>query len=117
MFKDFFFDKMVLDITAVKDYKNLQTIQQLAIGLNAEKLILVIPDEQCSSSNYLSSIISMGIYNFTNNINAIKGLIEHPNEYKDVAKIQQINNLSQEIANRVNSSDNRIIGFENVTDH
>ena len=72
MFKNFFFDKMILDITAIKNYKNLEVIQKLAMGLSAEKLILIIPDEECSSSAYLSSIISMGIYNFTNNVNAVK---------------------------------------------
>lgn len=116
MFKNFFFDKMILDITAVKNYKDLQTIQELAIGLGAEKLLLVIPDEQCSSSNYLSTIISMGIYNFTNNINAIKQLLDHPNSYKDVAKIQQLNTLSSEISSRVNGGD-KIIGIRNITDH
>ena len=75
MFKNFFFDKMILDITAIKNYKNLEVIQKLAMGLSAEKLILIIPDEECSSSAYLSSIISMGIYNFTNNVNAVKQLI------------------------------------------
>lgn len=116
MFKNFFFDKMILDITAIKNYKNLEVIQKLAMGLSAEKLILVIPDEECSSSNYLSSIISMGIYNFTNNINAVKQLIEQPNSYKDVAKIQQFNSLS--IENSLQQSDGRkVIGVRNTTEH
>lgn len=116
MFKNFFFDKMVLDITAVKNYKNLEVIQKLAIGLSAEKLILVIPDEECSSSTYLSSIISMGIYNFTNNINAVKQLIDHPNSYKDVAKIQQLN-ASSIITSEQQSGGRKVIGVKNVTEH
>lgn len=116
MFKNFFFDKMILDITAIKNYKNLEVIQKLAMGLSAEKLILVIPDEECSSSAYLSSIISMGIYNFTNNVNAVKQLIEHPNSYKDVAEIQQLN-ASSVIASSQQSSGKKIIGVKNVTEH
>ena len=115
MFKNFFYDKMILDATAVKNYKNIPTIQKLSIGLGSDKLILLIPDELCSS-NYLSSIISMGIYNFTNNIAAIKQLIIKPNEYKDVAKIQELGNVSREISNRVTEK-NRIIGFKNITEH
>ena len=116
MFKNFFFDKMILDITAIKNYKNLEVIQKLAMGLSAEKLILVIPDEECSSSAYLSSIISMGIYNFTNNVNAVKQLIDNPNSYKDVAKIQQLN-ASSIASSEEHIGGKRIIGVKNVTEH
>lgn len=116
MFKNFFFDKMILDITAIKNYKNLEVIQKLAMGLSAEKLILIIPDEECSSSTYLSSIISMGIYNFTNNVNAVKQLIENPNSYKDVAKIQQLN-ASSIASSEEHIGGKKIIGVKNVTEH
>ena len=116
MFKNFFFDKMILDITAIKNYKNLEVIQKLAMGLSAEKLILVIPDEECSSSAYLSSIISMGIYNFTNNVNAVKQLIDNPNSYKDVAKIQQLN-ASSIASSEEHIGGKKIIGVKNVTEH
>ena len=116
MFKDFFFDRMILDITAIKNYHNISNIQKLAMELGESKLILVLPDDVCTSSNYLSNIISMGIYNFTNNVNAIKQLVLRPNSYKDVAKIQQLNNMSAEISNRV-SSGNKVIGIKNLTDH
>lgn len=117
MFKDFFYDKMILDVTSIKNFRNLETIQKLAIGLGESKLILVLTDDVCSSANYLSSIISMGIYNFTNNVNAIKQLIERPNSYKDVAKIQQLSTLSTEASNRVNSSGIKVLGIKNITDH
>ena len=116
MFKNFFFDKMILDITAIKNYKNLEVIQKLAMGLSAEKLILIIPDEECSSSAYLSSIISMGIYNFTNNVNAVKQLIDNPNSYKDVAKIQQLN-ASSIASSEEHIGGKKIIGVKNVTEH
>lgn len=116
MFKDFFFDRMILDVTAIKNYREISNIQKLAIELGEDKLILVLTDEVCSSSSYLSNIISMGIYNFTNNINAIKQLLVKPNTYKDVAKIQQLNSMAVEISNRANKS-NKIIGIKNVTDH
>lgn len=116
MFKDFFFDRMILDVTAIKNYRDISNIQKLAMELGEDKLILVLPDEVCSSSNYLSNIISMGIYNFTNNVNAIKQLLLKPNSYKDVAKIQQLNHMSVEISNRVNKG-NKIIGIRNVTEH
>lgn len=115
MFKDFFYDKLILDITAVKNYHNMDQIQKLAIGLGEDKLILVLTDEVCTST-YLSSVISMGIYNFTNNLNAIKNLLKKPNEYKDVASMQQIHITPSESSNSINTGI-KIIGFKNITEH
>ena len=117
MFKDFFFEKMIIDVTSIKNYENIQNIQKLAIGLGEVKLILVLPDEVCTSANYLSNIISIGIYNFTNNINAIKQLLIKPNSYKDVAKIQQLSTFSTEINNKTNFSGIKILGIKNITEH
>lgn len=117
MFKDFFYDKMILDVTSIKNYQNIGNIQKLAINLGEDKIILVLTDELCSSANYLSNIISMGVYNFTNNINAIKQLIARPNSYGDVAKIQQLNTLSTEISNRINIDGIKVLGIRNITDH
>lgn len=117
MFKNFFFARMVLDVTAIEDYQNITNIQKISIGLDADKIILVLPNnEVCTSSSYLSKLISMGIYNFTTNLEGIKYCLEHPNTYKDVAHIQQLNDLSTAINEKVVSG-SRIIGIKNVTDH
>ena len=117
MFKNFFYARMILDITAIQDYDNITNIQKISIGLDAEKIILVLPNNEIStSSSYLSKIISMGIYNFTTNLDGIKYCLEHPNTYKDVAHIQQLNTLSSTINEKVMSG-NQIIGIRNVTDH
>lgn len=115
MFKDFFYDKMILDITAIKDYINIDVIKKLSIGLGENKLILFLPDEVCQTK-YLSDLVSIGIYNFTNNINAIKNLIAKPNEYKDVAKIQQLNSSSI-VANNKTTNGIKILGIKNITEH
>lgn len=117
MFKNFFYARMILDITAIQDYDNITNVQKISIGLDTEKIILVLPNNEIStSSSYLSKIISMGIYNFTTNLDGIKYCLEHPNTYKDVAHIQQLNTLSSTINEKVMSG-NQIIGIRNVTDH
>jgi hypothetical protein len=40
-FQNFFFKKMILDITAVKDYTNIANIQKLSFGLDMSKVILI----------------------------------------------------------------------------
>ena len=117
MFKNFFYARMILDITAIKDYEDITNIQKISIGLDADKIILVLPNNEAStSSSYLSKIISMGIYNFTTTVDGVKYFLEHPNTYKDVAHIQQLNDLSSTISEKVVAG-SRIIGIKNVTDH
>ena len=63
---------MILDITAIRDYQNIATIQKLSFGLDMSKVILLLDDsQQVNSPAYISELISMGIYNFTRNIDAI----------------------------------------------
>ena len=86
-FQNFFFKKMILDITAIKNYKDIANIQKLSFGLDMSKVILLLDDSpQVNSPSYISELISMGIYNFTKNIDAINYLIDNPNSYKDVAQ-------------------------------
>lgn len=127
MFKNFFYDKMIVDVTSIRDYIDITNIERLAMGLGSEKLIILLTDELCTSV-YLNGLIDIGIYNFTNNIKAIKRLIAKPNTYDDVKQIkeQSISSNTQEIEkedidyikqdNNVND-DLKIIGIKNVTEN
>ena len=64
-FSNFFFNRMFLDITAIKDYKNFANIQKLSLGLDVDKIIILLNDDPVVNSNiYLAKLVSMGIYNF-----------------------------------------------------
>ena len=130
-FKNFFFERMILDITAIRDYKDIKNLQKLSISLDTSKIILVLDDSsEIEMNSFLSQTISMGIYNFTRNLEGIRYLLEHPNSYRDVA---HIHNLGNQAVATVPVSDNReirnssreviiqtgtkIIGVKNVTEH
>ena len=67
-FRNFYYSKMILDVTGVKDYLNISNIQKLAMNLNVNKIIFFLPNiPEVSSSTYLSKLVGLGIYNFTNN--------------------------------------------------
>ena len=86
-FKNFYYQRMILDITALKNYSDIKTLQKLSISLDMDKLILLLDDsEESSSPGYLSKLISMGIYNFTRNIEGVLYLYNNPNSYRDVAQ-------------------------------
>ena len=117
MFKNFFYNKMVLDVTAIKDFHNIKNFQVLAIGLDVEKIVFFLPEgTDVCTSNFLSKLVSMGIYNFTTNVEGVKYLLEHPNSYKEVAHIQQLNDVSTTITEKVENGSN-VIGIRNVTEH
>ena len=130
MFANFFYNKMILDVTAIRGYQNVANIQKLAVGIDMSKVILVLDDSDVTGSpQYLSQLISMGIYNFTRNIDNIPFLIDNPNTYKDVAQYQQIQSVAQEISKKHETAKfneetdatsggfTTIIGIKNVTDH
>lgn len=113
-FTNFYFDRMILDITAVKDYTNLDNLQKLSINFDMNKIILLLDDsEESNSKSYLSRLISMGIYNFTRNVDGIKYLLENPNTYRDVAHLQSLDTTT---AYTEESSVTRIIGIKNLTE-
>ncbi|MBR4693495.1 MAG: hypothetical protein IKP07_01675 [Bacilli bacterium] len=146
-FDNFFFNKMILDITAIVNYQDITQIQRLSFGMDMSKIILLLDDSPAvNSPQYLSELVSMGIYNFTRNIDAVAYLVDNPNSYKDVAQFHIIGNgggagpnggpmpqQQQNQGNRKNVGNERqfinnsiampslggtrVIGFKDLTDH
>ena len=122
-FENFFFNKMILDVTALRDYKNIKTLQQLSLSLDMDKVILLLDGSpETSDPEYLSDLISMRIYNFTMNVDGVKWLYEHPNSYRDVAQYHQLDTTHGGVSyNVVNSGGsqsfkmNSIVSFKDVT--
>ncbi len=136
-FANFYYDKMILDITAIRDYQNTDNLQKLAMNINMENVILLLDDSpETESKSYLSKLISLGIYNFTKNAEGINYLLVHPHTYRDVVNIHSLQDLNQGqeapqqqttivehyVSDPGPISDGggrklRIIGFKNVTSH
>ncbi len=131
MFSNFFFGRMILDLTAIKNYKDIRNLQKFALSLDVEKIIVLIPDTpECLAPAFLSKMISMGIYNFTTNLDGVTYLLNNPNTYRDVAHLHQINAedsvVSQPVydgggnttvVNQVINSGPMVLGIKNVTEH
>lgn len=123
MFKNFFFNKMILDVTAIKGYDNPDNYQILAQQLDPEKVVLYIPENsKLCTATFLGRIITYGLYNFTTNLDGIKYLLQKSNTYKDVEHIQQMAGQSLQVAATVapTTAENKssvIIGFRSITDN
>lgn len=112
---------MFLDITAIKDYKDLTNLQKLSMSIDMDKVILLLDkDDSISDSEpFLAKLVNMGIYNFTKDQNNLMYLYTNPNIYRDVAYLQKIdtgenNNTTTDSSHSV--SNKRIIGIKNITD-
>lgn len=89
-FQNYFYNKMIVDITAIKDYENINNLKKLPMRLNVEKIIFLL-DPDNVNKNFLSQLVNIGIYNFTTTIEGVMYLYNNPNSYRDVAKYQDSN--------------------------
>lgn len=131
-FSNYFFNKMIIDVTAIKDYQNFNSLQKLSMNLNVEKVIFLL-DKDNVSPHFLSQLVSIGIYNFTTTIEGVMYLYNNPNSYRDVAQYQNPNSaverseferkFEKETSNTVlptkptKYESQRIVGIKNITDN
>lgn len=129
MFSNFFFGRMILDLTALKNYQDVRNLQKLSMSLDIEKIIVLLPDTpECLAPRFLSKLISMGIYNFTTNLDGVNYLLTNPNTYRDVAHLHQLDEAPAAVVttaavgggvvvNNIISTGTFILGIKNVTEH
>ena len=84
-FVNLYFNKMIIDITSIADYRNTETINQLAKAVDPSRVILLLnSDPTVNSQLYMSNLIKNVFYNFTRNYEGIKFLYNTPNTYENV---------------------------------
>ena len=109
--KNFSYEKMILDVTALKSFNNYKIYHTLKEKLDASKIIFLLPEKTgFVTKEFLSHLISYQIYNFTTNINGVLYLLQKSNTYTDVEYI--IKEYREEIKSK---SSKRIIGFKSIT--
>ncbi len=97
------YEKVILDITSLNNYNNIDVLKSIVSFIKPNNLILVVGKIKIPS-NYLAKIIEIGIYNIAYNCNHIVELYQSPNSYED----------AMVLVNK-DSKKERIIGFKNVT--
>ena len=141
MFTNFFFNKMILDVTAIKDYTSYSNLKKLFEVIDVNKIILVLKEDEKTdaSKEFISNLITLGVYNFTSNISEVMELFNKPRVYSDVSNLQikkgtyEINEQIDKESGRINDEkkefqealtpedfnrgSKRIIGVVNLTEH
>lgn len=137
MFTNFFFNKMILDITSIKDYTNYANLKKLFSNIDGGKVIVIL-DDITNNKEYISDLITLGVYNFTINYDEILELFNTPKNYNDVKNLQiskSTYDINQEIDNELGinqekeftfkdfilpdeyDGNKKIIGVVNLTSH
>lgn len=126
-FVNLYFNKMIVDITSIKDYKDLNVIASLAKAVDPSRVILLLNDDpEVNSSFYMSNLIKNGFYNFTRNYEGIKFLYSNPNNYDNVKHLllsdeeqtrkQEEYKDSHEVVYQETGA-RKVIGLVNLTNH
>lgn len=135
-FNNFYFDHIIIDVTALSSYEDFQIYHSLVQFIDADKMILLLPEgSTLCTPNFLVHLINDGIYNFTTSTGGIVYLLKKPNSYNEVEHIVKMtipkkkeetsvidtpssstdsNSASEKLSQ--NTKKSRIIGFKNVTD-
>ena len=137
MFTNFFFNKMILDITSIKDYTDYSNLKKLFSNIDGSKVIVVLNDIT-NNKEYISDLITLGVYNFTINYDEVIELFNTPKNYNDVKNLQiskSTYDINQEIDNELGinqekeftfkdfilpgeyDGNKKIIGVVNLTSH
>lgn len=131
MFRNIFYDKMILDVTALKSFNDVNQYRALIKSFDANRLVFLLPEgSEVCTPKFLGKLISLGIYNFTTNIEGVSYLLKNTNTFDDVANIAKMSEqfvekepvqTTQPAPQSENTieiraaSKSTIIGFRNVT--
>lgn len=125
-FVNLYFNKMIIDITSIKDYQDLDVIKQLSQSVDPSRVIIILNNDPIVNSQfYMSNLIACGFYNFTRNFEGVKFLYNTPNTYDNVKHLvmseEEIKKQNEEYIEShtvvVNDTNRQIIGFINLTNH
>ncbi len=131
---NFYYNKIIIDITAIRNYYDINSVIAFLSGFESSKIIILLNDSEVINSNsFLSKLVENGYYNFTKNAAGIQYLIDNPNSLEDVK--QYLLPSSPNAFNQTNYQENyqsniktdqtytkknpnqKIIGIQNLTEH
>lgn len=125
-FVNLYFNKMIIDVTSIKNYKDVRIIEELAKVVDPSRVILLLNnDPELNTPLYMSTLINCGFYNFTRNFEGIKFLYNTPNTYENVKHLmlsdaEQKAQMGAYIASQnvvFKETKRQIIGLQNISIH
>lgn len=133
---NFYYNKVIIDITAIRNYYDINSVISFLKGFEPNKVIILLNDsEVINGSSFLSRLVENGYYNFTRNAAGVNYLVDNPNSYEDVKQYAKLSNPymlnptfsspAEEVEMKTEPYNNpeksnpnqKIIGVQNLTEH
>ena len=104
-FKSVFYKKIIIDATSLQDFPKGNVLKELASNFELDKLILFLPPDNPPPKNFLSFLVNLKIYNFTDNPKGLIKLVQKSNTYEDVSSFvtNNKNNIKPVVQEPVNN--------------
>lgn len=83
-FNSIFYKKLIIDATAIDRFPKEEVLKELVSRFDTNRLILLLPSDNPPPMKFLSFLVSINLYNFTDNIQGLKELINKSNTFEDV---------------------------------
>ena len=119
-FNSIFYKKIIIDATAIQDFPKEGVLKELAKSFDMDKLILFLPPDNPPPKNFLSFLVSLNIYNFTDNPRGMLELIQRSNTIENVKEYAKKENVEKPVVednqeDDIYSNNGRIVlGISNI---
>ncbi len=122
-FNSIFYKKLIIDATALNRFPKEDVLRELAKTFDTEKLILFLPPDNPPPKQFLSFLVSINIYNFTDNVKGLIELVNKSNTYENVRTFASSPVVERQTDNELDfsqgvaemSNGRIILGIKNVT--
>ena len=92
MLKGITYEKLIIDLTAIRKYNDLNSIRKLTKEIESNRIVLVLANDPiCKSDYYTSNLVNMGLYNFTMIPGEITTLLVAPRTYEEAKNVNYNN--------------------------
>ena len=103
-FNSIFFKKIIIDATALDGFPKDTVLKELVASFETDKLILILPPDNPPPKKFLNFLVSINLYNFTDNPEGLMGLVNKSNTKDDVKEYLEINDASSPEDNILNNN-------------
>lgn len=119
-FNSIFYKKIIIDATAILGFPKEDVLKELIASFDSDKLILFLPPDNPPPKKFLSFLVNIGLYNFTDNPNGLIELVRRSNTINNVQEFMHVEEEEKEAEEDLLYNDDAagriIIGFKSVTD-